>query len=142
MKRSSVVYVVAGNPAGPCKIGIAGSAKGRVSALQTGNPERLRVWAVVRALKPEALERAAHSVLRGHHLTGEWFSVSVGHAVATLNDLVAGKIVVPQTLLGGFYDDVSQCANGDCPHWARLTKTREKNRKAVAKHRAKAKESK
>lgn len=66
------VYVIQGDPGGPIKIGVATNPRKRLSSLQTGNPQRLRLLHVVPG--DHALEAAFHQRLADAVVLGEWFA--------------------------------------------------------------------
>lgn len=87
---SSHVYVV-GSDDGPMKIGIAIDPRNRLAELQVGHPFKLKV---LRTWKHEAaahIELAAHKILRGNRLQGEWFSVSPEEAIAAVERAIKRK---------------------------------------------------
>ncbi len=70
----AMTYLIQGEYGGPIKIGFTRSSlRGRLSSIQTGNPERLRV--VLRI--PGDRERELHQAFAEYRLGGEWFDVSV-----------------------------------------------------------------
>lgn len=95
----TAVYVLAeierGGP-GAVKIGITNCLPARLSALRSGNPRELRLfaaWATVRrAGSPSgrsvagAIERQAHRSLGVYHIGGEWFDCGVGAAVRAVEE--------------------------------------------------------
>ena len=64
-------------PSGYVKIGIAKDAPLRLSVLQTGNPEPIRLvaWFDLPGFNSYEIEREMHSWLRLFHVRGEWFRV-------------------------------------------------------------------
>lgn len=99
------LYVVQAQ-SGLVKIGIAKDPAARLEALQTGSPEHL---ALVHTHMPEdfpadAVERAAHDILRSMRRKGEWFEVSVEQAIdaiqAGLDRLRNPKPPRPETVDG------------------------------------------
>jgi hypothetical protein len=70
-----MVYFIQAVTGGPVKIGYTrGSLGARLSQLQSGNPEELRVIGVRRGGRD--LERELHQRLRHCHVRGEWFALS------------------------------------------------------------------
>lgn len=68
-----------------CKVGVASNPLGRLSALQVGTWRPLVIGALIEVgdeTHALAVERLAHSYMRGLHESGEWFRVAVGDAVA------------------------------------------------------------
>jgi hypothetical protein len=91
----SFLYCIAANDAGeagPSKLGLARDMERRVRQLQTGHPQRLKVWACreVRADRVRYLEWAlhAHPALRRVRMVGEWFSIAPAGAIAELELLL------------------------------------------------------
>lgn len=91
-KSAHTIYVITeGLEPRSCKIGITmgRDAHGRAAALQCGNPRLLEVAFTFivedreRALK---IERRVHRALRHHRVMGEWFTVSLDDAIATIRD--------------------------------------------------------
>jgi len=69
-----VIYFIQGARGGPIKIGSAGNPWQRAAALQTGNPNKLSVIAVIPGGRAE--EAALHSKFASLREHGEWFSPS------------------------------------------------------------------
>ncbi|PID03615.1 hypothetical protein CSV67_02950 [Sporosarcina sp. P2] len=65
------VYFVQAEIGGPIKIGSASNVSKRIKALQTGNPEKLRVLHTTTGGK--RLEFHLHRKFTEHHKFGEWF---------------------------------------------------------------------
>ncbi len=76
------VYVIAGAPDGPSKIGVARNMEKRCRDLQTGHPTALAVMFGLRGTRDEvyAIEARAHKALRRKRATGEWFFVAPAEA--------------------------------------------------------------
>lgn len=68
--QQSVYFIQATN--GMVKIGIASDPHGRLRALQTGSPLRLRLLATIPNCGPET-EADLHSRFAEHRAHGEWF---------------------------------------------------------------------
>lgn len=95
-----IVYFVQAESGGPVKIGAStlGSFKGRLSAMQAGNSERLVARRLVRG--GYVLEGKLHRRFAEHRLLGEWFGMSEelermllpAEEVATVS---AGSVVRP-----------------------------------------------
>lgn len=79
------VYVIRGEH-GMSKIGISTNPEARLSALQTGSAHPLS-FAYVATVAKNALsvEQKAHTMLRRHRTTGEWFDIPTEMAVGALN---------------------------------------------------------
>ena len=86
------VYVI-GAPGHPVKIGIAKCANSRLQTLQTGCPEKLKVYLFldVPAGMALAAEKACHDRLADQRLSGEWFSVDWRDACAAVREVVEGS---------------------------------------------------
>ena len=54
------------------KIGRSKNVKQRLSALQTGNTEKLKLEYVILNIEPK-MEKHIHSICRRFHINGEWF---------------------------------------------------------------------
>jgi hypothetical protein len=67
----SLVYFIQRGEDGPVKIGHSKNVRGRLSALQTGIPERLRVLGVLDGGKAE--EQRLHRYFGAYCIQGEWF---------------------------------------------------------------------
>ena len=77
--KPQYVYVIGWRPRGPCKVGKATNLIDRLSGLQTGNPERLKVfYAVHVATLKLAYLVEANALLRlnQERLVGEWSDVT------------------------------------------------------------------
>ena len=73
-----------------CKVGIAISAKSRLATLQTASPYRLTLgFAAVVGENGRQLERHVHQALATHQVQGEWFSVGVYMAAASIRRVAA-----------------------------------------------------
>ncbi len=69
----SFVYFIQQGADGPVKIGIAANPEKRLRQLQSGNPDRLYVRAIVRTAEPDRLEKDLHGRFGQHRMGGEWF---------------------------------------------------------------------
>jgi hypothetical protein len=67
-----LVYAIQAGKEGPIKFGVARNPLSRLSTLQTGNHEPLRL--VVAVNLKDCRERQIHYWLREERLRGEWFS--------------------------------------------------------------------
>lgn len=70
------IYVASEGPNGPVKIGHAVNAVARRSALQTGNPRKLRLvgwWLMQDKNSAIEAERLLHAELDYRRVAGEWF---------------------------------------------------------------------
>lgn len=84
------VYVI-GAPGHPVKIGIAADVTKRLSTIQTGCPERLKVYLFL-GVKPgtaRAIEQECHRRLAAHRQTGEWFAMDRREAVSVVQAVAA-----------------------------------------------------
>ena len=81
----SFIYVI-GSQDNPVKIGHASKVESRLTAMQVGNPDELRILGrvVVPWDRAGVIEKAVHETLREHHRRGEWFNVSVADAIAAI----------------------------------------------------------
>ena len=68
-----VVYFVQSGTDGPIKIGSSEDLASRLSTLQTGCAEPIRLLGAVRVSDP-VVERRLHRHLSEHRLRGEWFA--------------------------------------------------------------------
>lgn len=71
MSEHSYIYFVQAGLSGPIKIGVTTDIKNRLSQLQTGNPENLRLLAL--HLGDRHLEKALHRYFAPHQVKSEWF---------------------------------------------------------------------
>lgn len=85
------VYII-GAPGRPLKVGRAVDVQSRLKAIQTGNPDRLRILATVGVMESRApeVERTAHQVLAEHRVTGEWFRAPVDVAEGAVRRAAEG----------------------------------------------------
>jgi len=65
------VYVIQGDPGSPIKVGIATKPRKRMSALQVGNPQTLRLLHVIPG--DVSLENELHRRAKSAAVRGEWF---------------------------------------------------------------------
>jgi len=77
----SFVYVVSSDT-GVVKVGFSKDVASRLATLQTGNPDRLKVYThhEVPASLAQIVERRAHELLHAAHMCGEWFQVTAHEA--------------------------------------------------------------
>lgn len=85
-RRAGTIYLVEGN--GMFKIGIAKSAKARLSSLQTGSPVKLRLVHHALVQDCSEAERLAHGLLARYRLHGEWFQCTEDHALSILKTVI------------------------------------------------------
>lgn len=78
------IYVIAGDPAGPVKIGFSNDPHKRLRQLQTGYPGRLTLHYTEAFPEPRArlMERIIHKTIAPRRVKGEWFSIDVETAIA------------------------------------------------------------
>ncbi len=69
----STYFIQSGGPSGPIKIGSSDDPHKRIAQLQCGNPEQLRMVAILEG----DVERLYHDLLHEHRIAGEWFSRSI-----------------------------------------------------------------
>lgn len=74
--RTTYVYCVTEAGTSLCKVGIADDPHHRLRMLQTGNPRRLSVYAVLRGTS--RTEAMLHGTFAKHRLVGEWFDDASG----------------------------------------------------------------
>ena len=73
MDDPGIIYFIQMGESGPIKIGATTSIESRLSGLQTGNPEKLRVLLTMDTVKMKESEANLHSRFRYQRLEGEWF---------------------------------------------------------------------
>jgi hypothetical protein len=101
------LYLISEGPNGPVKIGWSRNSAARLTALQTGNPRRLRLLAAFEMEKDEAIraEDFLHSELDVFELrlTGEWFDISEKSILGQMPDffLSDGFEVLSSRGMGG-----------------------------------------
>lgn len=102
--HACIVYVIAADPNGPCKIGITTNVMTRLISLQTGYWLPLRCWGFRMVIKRDgtnqypsmlkalwagarATESRCHTVLSEMDLrmVGEWFDVTAAEALAVVD---------------------------------------------------------
>lgn len=84
------VYVI-GAPGHAVKIGIAADAYSRLKSIQTGCPERLRVYHFVEVDDARSVERECHRRLSDKRKSGEWFDLDWRDAVRVVREVVASR---------------------------------------------------
>lgn len=72
---SNLVYVIGQGFDHPVKIGVASDITRRLAALQSGNPDELRVMWSIEHPEPFALEAHLHRTFDATRVRGEWFLV-------------------------------------------------------------------
>jgi T5orf172 domain len=84
-RPSAFVYVVKAT-SGHVKVGVAADPLARLAALQTGasEPLELAYACAVKSNDGYAIEQAAHAMLCGRRLAGEWFDATPDLAVAAI----------------------------------------------------------
>ena len=70
------LYVIGPQKGGPTKIGFSVDPEKRLSNLQTGNPNILKIHYLVEVStdKVRNMERIIHKTCKMHRLKGEWFN--------------------------------------------------------------------
>lgn len=91
--RETWIYFIEDTCSGATKIGVANDPQGRLNALQTANPNPLRLRALFYA--PASLEQILHRELDEDRVGGEWFATE---AVAPYADCLQ-KITVTDARL-------------------------------------------
>ena len=73
---------------GSIKIGVASDIEKRLSSLQTGNPNPLKVKRLIRikGVNDYEAERALHDHFKEYQLTGEWFKEDAVKDLLSMND--------------------------------------------------------
>lgn len=91
IQGDSYIYVIAGSPDGPTKIGITQDPEKRLRGLQTGHPERLAVYAErqVRASVVRQIEGECHRRLKDVRSQGEWFEMTAEQAERIVDQVIA-----------------------------------------------------
>jgi hypothetical protein len=88
---------------GRCKIGKATDIKKRVSQLQTGNANKLRVAAVLdcEQLDESSVEKEVHRILGKKRVYGEWFLVGAREAEQALYEAGSAFAEAPRVIFYG-----------------------------------------
>jgi hypothetical protein len=88
--RLSFIYLIGPESGFPIKIGHATSVTGRLSALQMGCWEKLKIHHTITVTRDIAadVERRIHHKFGADRLRGEWYSVTVETASAALEELL------------------------------------------------------
>lgn len=76
----SYCYFIQCGKSGPVKIGICDNISKRISSMQTGNPEELRLAFAIECKSrkmAEAIEQDFHKYFKSRNIRGEWFTKSV-----------------------------------------------------------------
>ena len=91
------MYVIASHPEGPVKLGISADPDSRVRQLQTGHSEQLQVFhrEPVNEDRIKLFERLLHRDNRHHRVRGEWFNISVDHAISYVQFTIIQYDLVP-----------------------------------------------
>lgn len=87
----TAVYLIAPDPEGPCKIGVATNPLSRLAALQVGYPEKLSIFGLVWFHSRLVALRAEAALLKHYdswRLTGEW----IGHEAWDVNGSLRGLV--------------------------------------------------
>jgi hypothetical protein len=94
------IYVISAGEAQQ-KIGVAGDPTRRIRELQIGSATRLKLaksYRISTAALAYTFEREAHRRLSGQALEGEWFAVTVEHALGVLSAVIGDHRCVPELL--------------------------------------------
>lgn len=75
-RKSEFVYFIRAELTGLIKIGVSRDMEKRLSALQTGSPDKLVVLGVIRCTSPRERELQLHGMFRRDWDHGEWFRPS------------------------------------------------------------------
>jgi hypothetical protein len=88
---TSYVYIICtvidGSYCAPVKVGMSENPEGRISTLQTGNPNQLHLYQTFSLPNrdiAEAIESAFHQVCSNRRMVGEWFSISPTQTAALM----------------------------------------------------------
>ena len=76
------LYVIGSSSDGPVKLGISAKPERRVKQLQTGHADRLHLFHSEPIGEKAVFERLLHRDLRYLRGVGEWFHMTVEHAIA------------------------------------------------------------
>ncbi len=79
------VYFVQSGESGPIKVGISECPKKRLSGMQTGSAEKLRLLGTIPG--GAHAEGFLHDTFREYHIRGEWFRPHPA-LIAIVNDLI------------------------------------------------------
>jgi hypothetical protein len=71
------------------KIGVATDPKSRLSTLQTGSPDELRIVHLFETDAAYEVESRAHSYLKDQRIRGEWFEATENTAISMVGKAVA-----------------------------------------------------
>jgi predicted GIY-YIG superfamily endonuclease len=95
------IYVIAANPSGPVKLGISNNPEKRVRQLQTGHADTLYVFhkEPVEQERVKIFERLLHRDNRHMRLRGEWFNMSVEHAISYVLFTIIQYELIPVDVL-------------------------------------------
>ena len=77
------IYVI-GPESGAQKIGFSQDVEKRLSSIQTGNPQKLKIHHIqeVRENHVRLLEKKIHKVITHKRVSGEWYNVTPEEAIA------------------------------------------------------------
>jgi len=75
VETGAVIYFVQAGK--HIKVGISsrGALKGRINAIQIGNPYEVRLLKLLKTSQPRKDERVFHRLLKRYHVRGEWFLI-------------------------------------------------------------------
>lgn len=92
------VYFVTETPyCNNVKIGRATNVVLRLSSLQTGNPNKLQIRAIIKTDKSKQLEKELHKELAGYRIHGEWFRLEEDQLSNFINKTGATPFVKQKT---------------------------------------------
>jgi hypothetical protein len=89
--KALLVYVIQAHDGGPVKVGMANDVLARMRTLQTGNPSKLEVRAVMPGSRK--LEWNFHHRFRDHRAYGEWFKGEAIEAIIELAGSMAERMI-------------------------------------------------
>jgi len=96
MKRirmtEGVYFIGIRERSGIFKIGVSKDCEKRIKQLQTGNPDNLYIYRIIKTKKPFPVESAIHKYHKDSHYRGEWYKIT-RHQVDKIDITQKGKNV-------------------------------------------------
>lgn len=83
--KKGYVYLVMGKDNDIVKIGIASNLIKRLSSLNTGSPEELRIFDFIKCDNPRKIESELHQRYSNNRIKGEWFNIENEKILTMLN---------------------------------------------------------
>jgi hypothetical protein len=101
------VYVLRGG--NRVKIGSSKSPKKRLIEIQTGCPDKQKIWWHIRCARARSIESMAHKYLRKFRTSGEWFDCCPDLAASTVSHFATG--LPDERILEAmfYYEQESKC---------------------------------